>query len=336
MCLLFCMQRPLLAQEMVPEREQMHLQGKVKSLEEREYSAYEKTKPDGTREFFKDEETGIVSHQWTAFTRRGNVSEERIYDESGRVAAKTVYKYSETGDLMELHEYNEKGKKCGKTLFTYTSHRKYATQTVFLSDGSVEVATYYYDPKFPKLDLLDSVVWKTPTETRVEICLYCKHQSVGGCATPPGKPLASQLGPLLEKIWLVNGEMKKKVVYNNDNEGKFLSEYYEEIGKDKEERYSLSYTYDAQNRMTSVKRYDETKEWDDNSSLVKPFEYKIIWEYDDYGNVTSEKWYNCRNELTNATYYVYSYDDQHNWVKQMVFDEEQHVNTIVEREIAYY
>ena len=245
------------------------------------------------------------------------------------MAAKTVYKYSEAGDLMELHEYNEKGKKCGKTLFTYTSHRKYATQTVFLSDGSVEVATYHYDARFPKLDVLDSVVWKTPAETRVEVYFYSKYKSVRGCSTPSDKPLASKPGPLLEKHLYVNGNLKERhnYEYAGDSTGRFLKSESFDDGTGRG-YYWLEYEYDAQKRIHSVTKRD------DGTELA--VEYKTVWEYDDYGNVTAEKWYNGNNEMTNATYYVYVYDERHNWVKQVAFDEKRHANTIVEREITYY
>lgn len=315
---------PVFSQQKQSELELQHLQGKVKTLEEKEYNALEKEISDSTVEYLIDEETGIISHRLTEFNRRGNISEERIFDESGRLAAKTVYKHNEVGDLMEIHEYNEKGKKSGKTFFTYTSHRYYASQTIYLSDGSVEVATYYYDAKNPKLDLLDSVVWKSPDETRVEVFYYSKNVQAKATSDQKGKSSLSKPLPLEKRIF-VNRKLKTVCSYTYNENGDVITETYRTPGKSPDSNYILSYTYNAQKQITSVTKSD-----------ARGMDHKIVWSYDDYGNVLAEKWYNGENEMISATKYVYCFDNQNNWTEQISFDENSRPNTIIFREISYY
>ena len=298
---------PLRAQQKESEWQAQSLQGKVKTLEEKEYAAIQQTEPvrgvDADFSSYIDTETGVVSHQWTQFTRKGHIAEEKFLDEKAHVTARTVYKYTEMGDLTELVEYNERGKKSGKTLYTYNSNRQFATETVFLSDGSMESAVYYYNTD----RLLDSVVWKTPQGFRVEANRYNARKQ------------------LVEKRFLENGQLKERRTFTFQSEGDLLLEeaYWKGDGT---LDHRFTYSYDARRQLTAVTKWDKAGKMESINS----------WEYDPYGNITSDTWHNELGEQVSSVRYLYRYDDRHNWVGQMSLDENRRPNTVIERVLTYY
>ena len=298
---------PVQAQQKESEWQLQSLQGKVKIIEEKEYAATLQTASiQGEKTDFSsyiDTGTGVVSHQWTQFTRKGHIAEEKFFDEKARVTARTVYKYNEMGDLTEMVEYNERGKKSGKTLYTYNSNRQFATETVFLSDGSMESAVYYYNTSH----LLDSVVWKTPQGTRVEANRYNARKQI------------------VEKFYFENRHLKEKRTFTFQLEGDLLLEeaYWNGNGT---LDHRFTYSYDAHRQLTAVTKWDKAGKMESINS----------WEYDAYGNITSDTWRNELGETVSLVRYLYRYDEQHNWVWQMSLDENQRPNSIMERVLTYY
>lgn len=283
------------AQKKTSEAAELNLQGKVRTLEEFEYNA--ETRDGGV---FTDEEMGATSHHLMYFNRRGNIEEEKSFDSEKRMISKSKYKYSEVGDLMESSEYNEKNKCCGRTVNTYNSYRQYAVQTVFLSDGSMEKGSYYYNSG----KVLDSVVWQSEGKKRVEICRY------------DGQKL------LLEKNISEDGKWLEKTTYRHNAQGLAVEESFRSAeGK----AYRRLYTYDGNGRILSITQQDGNGKQENRCS----------WTYDNYGNMLSETWYDENDRQTVHSTMQYTYDAQGNWTQQIWYDDGK-AFTITQRNITYF
>ena len=284
----------LQAQKKTTALQEHNLQGKVKSVEEWEYNA--ETTGDNVD---IDEESGIVSHHIVQFTRRGNIEEEKSFDNEGRMLGKSKYKYSEAGDLMETSDHNEKGKCCGRCIYTYNSHRQFATLTLFLSDGSIESATYHYS----KERLPDSITWNNPVR-RKELFRY------------------NEKGLLFEKQLFENGNQVEKTEFRYDGQGRIIEETRTTAdGK----RHTTLSAYDSHGRLQSV-----VQQGKDGGQ-----ESRTCWEYDSYGNILVEIWYNEENIQNVRSTCEYTYDAQGNWTQQIWYDDGKPFS-VTRRKITYY
>lgn len=283
------------AQKKTTETAEQNLQGRVRTLEEFEYNAETR---DGT--VSKDEEMGATSHHLTTFNRRGNIEEEKSFDSEKHMISKSKYKYSEVGDLMESSEYNEKNKLCGRIVYTYNSYRQYATQTVFLSDGSMEKGSYFYS----SARLLDSTVWQTEGKKRMESYLYNAKQLLD------------------EKNIFENGKWMEKNVYRYNAQGLIAEENFTSAeGK----AHRTLYTYDEKDRILSISQQDGNGRQ----------ESRCCWTYDPYGNLLTETWYDENDRQTVHSHCEYTYDTQGNWTRQVWYDDGK-AFTITERNITYF
>ena len=284
------------AQQKSSDLQEQNLRGKVKSMEEWEYGDAEVIAGKGV---YIDEGTEVVSHHICQFNRRGNLEEEKSFDSEGKMIGKNKYKYSEVGDLMESSEHNAKGKCCGRNVYAYNSHRQFATLTLFLSDGSIETATYHYS----KERLLDSITWNNPVR-RKEFFRY------------NGK------GQLCEKQLFEDGKQVERNEFVYDGQGNIIEE--SRTTADGKRHKTLS-TYDDTGRLQSVIQQDENGRQ----------ESRTCWEYDQYGNILVETWYNEENIRNVRSTCEYTYDAQGNWTQQIWFDDGKPFS-VTRRKITYY
>lgn len=288
---------PLKAQQKQSDLREQNLQGKVKSVEEWEYGDVEVIAGKGV---YIDEGTEVVSHHLSQFNRRGNLEEEKTFDSEGRMIGKSKYKYSEVGDLMEAAEYNEKGKCFGRNVYTYNSYRQFATLTVFRSDGGIETGIYHYGPN----RRLDSIVWSGGGTDKKEVYRYDEKQQ------------------LAEKQLFDKGKQKEKSEFRYDGQGRIIEET--NTTADGKRHKTLS-TYDNTGRLQSVTQQDENGRQ----------ESRTCWEYDQYGNILVETWYNEENIRNVRSTCEYTYDAQGNWTQQIWFDDGKPFS-VTRRKITYY
>lgn len=288
---------PLAAQKKNNDLHEQNLLGKVKSVEEWEYGDVEIIAGKGV---YVDEGTEVVSHHLSQFNRRGNLEEEKSFDSEGKMIGKSKYKYSEVGDLMESSEYNEKGKCFGRSVYTYNSYRQPATLTLFRSDGTMETGTYHYG----SAKQLDSLVWKGGKSIRREIYLYNK---------------ALQLS---EKQVLEGGQCTERTSYQYDEAGRIVKETHSTA--DGKQHSTLS-AYDADGRLKSVTQ----------QGAAGIQESRTCWEYDSYGNILVETWYNEENIRNVRSTCEYTYDAQGNWTQQIWYDDGKPFS-VTRRKITYY
>ena len=283
------------AQKKRTDLSEQNLQEKVRTLEEFEYNAETR---DGIVSI--DQEMGATSHHLTTYNRRGNIEEEKSFDNGKRLISKSKYKYSEVGDLMESSEYNEKNKCCGRIVYTYNSYRQYTTQTVFLSDGSMEKGNYFYGND----KLLDSIVWQMEGKKRMESYLYNAKQLLN------------------EKNIFENGKWMEKNVYRYNAQGLIAEESFTSAeGK----AHRTLYTYDEKGRILSISQQD----------MNGHQENRCCWTYDNYGNLLTETWYDENDRQTVHSHCVYTYDAQGNWTQQIWYDDGK-AFTITKRNITYF
>ena len=288
---------PLKAQQKHSDLREQNLQGKVKSVEEWEYGDFEVIAGKGV---YFDEGTEVVSHHICQFNRRGNLEEEKSFDSEGKMIGKNKYKYSEVGDLMEAAEYNEKGKCFGRNVYTYNSYRQFATLTVFRSDGGIETGIYHYGPN----RRLDSIVWSGGGTDKKEVYRYDEKQQ------------------LAEKQLFDKGKHKEKSEFRYDVQGRIIEET--NTTADGKRHKTLS-TYDNTGRLQSVTQQDENGRQ----------ESRTCWEYDQYGNILVETWYNEENIRNVRSTCEYTYDAQGNWTQQIWFDDGKPFS-VTRRKITYY
>lgn len=283
------------AQKKSTEAVEQNLQGKVKTLEEFEYNAETK---DGIVSI--DREMGATSHLLSVFNRRGNIEEEKSFDNEKHIISRSKYKYSEVGDLMESSDYNEKNKCCGRIVYAYNSQRKYAKLTVFLSDGSMENGNYFYNgDKLP-----DSVVWQGEAKKRVESYRY------------------NALKQMSEKNISENGKWVERSAYQYNAQG-LVSEETFTSAEGKAQR--THYTYDDKGRILSITQQDT------NGRQAS----RCCWTYDTCGNQLTETWYDENDRKTVHSHCEYTYDTQGNWTQQIWYDDGK-AFTITKREITYF
>ena len=287
---------PMQAQQKQSDLREQNLQGKVKSVEEWEYGDVDII---AGKQVHIDEETEVVSHHLSQFNRRGNLEEEKSFDSEGKMIGKSKYKYSEVGDLMESSEHNEKGKCCGRNVYTYNSYRQFSTLTVFLSDGSIETGSYHYGPN----KRLDSIVWNNPGR-RKELFRYNEKQK------------------LCEKQLFEKGKQVEKSEFRYDEQGRIIEETH--TTSDGRRHTTLS-AYDSQGRLQSV-----TQQGKDGGQ-----ESRTCWEYDRYGNMLVETWYNEENIRNVRSTCEYTYDAQGNWTQQIWYDDGKPFS-VTRRKITYY
>ncbi|MBO4282823.1 MAG: hypothetical protein J5873_06495 [Bacteroidales bacterium] len=287
---------PLHAQKRNSDLREQNLQGKVKSVEEWEYGNAEIQEGGRVQ---VDEETEVLSHHLSLYNRRGNVEEEKSFDSEGKLIGKNKYKYSEVGDLMESSEHNERGKCSGRDVYTYNSYRQFATLTIFRSDGSMQTGTYHYGPD----KRLDSIVWNGSTK-RKEVFRYDAKKQ------------------LIEKQISEKGKLVEKTEYRYDGQGNVVEETH--TAADGKRHKTLS-AYDSQGRLQSV-----TQQGKDGLQ-----ESKTYWEYDNYGNISVEIWYNEENIQNVRSTCEYTYDAQGNWTRQIWYDDGK-VFSVSQRKITYY
>lgn len=288
---------PMQAQQKQSDLREQNLQSKVKSVEEWEYGDVEVIAGKGV---YIDEGTEVVSHHLSQFNRRGNLEEEKTFDSEGRMIGKSKYKYSEVGDLMEAAEYNEKGKCFGRNVYTYNSYRQFATLTVFRSDGGIETGIYHYGPN----RRLDSIVWSGGGTDKKEVYRYDEKQQ------------------LAEKQLFDKGKQKEKSEFRYDGQGRIIEET--NTTADGKRHKTLS-TYDNTGRLQSVTQQDENGRQ----------ESRTCWEYDQYGNILVETWYNEENIRNVRSTCEYTYDAQGNWTQQIWFDDGKPFS-VTRRKITYY
>lgn len=288
---------PMQAQQKQSDLREQNLQGKVKSVEEWEYGDFEIIAGKGV---YVDEGTEVVSHHLSQFNRRGNLEEEKSFDSEGRMIGKSKYKYSEVGDLMEAAEYNEKGKCFGRNVYTYNSYRQFSTLTVFRSDGGIETGVYHYGPN----KRLDSIVWSGGGTDKKEVYRYDEKQQ------------------LAEKQLFDKGKQVEKSEFRYDGQGRIIEETH--TTPDGRRHTTLS-AYDSQGRLQSV-----TQQGKDGGQ-----ESRTCWEYDRYGNILVETWYNEENIRNVRSTCEYTYDAQGNWTQQIWYDDGKPFS-VTRRKITYY
>ena len=288
---------PMQAQQKQSDLREQNLQGKVKSVEEWEYGDVDII---AGKQVHIDEETEVVSHHLSQFNRRGNLEEEKSFDSEGKMIGKSKYKYSEVGDLMESSEHNEKGKCCGRNVYTYNSYRQFSTLTVFRSDGGIETGVYHYGPN----KRLDSIVWSGGGTDKKEVYRYDEKQQ------------------LSEKQLFDKGKQVEKTEFRYDGQGRIIEETH--TTSDGRRHTTLS-AYDSQGRLQSV-----TQQGKDGGQ-----ESRTCWEYDSYGNILVETWYNEENIRNVRSTCEYTYDAQGNWTQQIWYDDGKPFS-VTRRKITYY
>ena len=118
------------------------------------------------------------------------------------------------------------------------------------------------------------------------------------------------------------GKLEKKYTYKYDNQGNVIED--KSFDADNTLLKRFTYTFDATGNKIENKRY----------SAHDILEKTISYHYDISGNLTEE--ITVLPDQTQSEFtYVYEFDNQHNWVRKIKFQDKKPVNILV-RELEYY
>ena len=285
------------AQEKVKNDVQnLGIQGKVHSVKEIMYQALNKS---GGIQKGKERE-----NTFRTFNENLNINEEISYDSTETIWNRNIYKYDASGNLTEKTSFKRGGKLTSKSIINYDKNGNMIEQIWYDSDLKVSgSSTYKYDKSNKKI---------------------------------------------LEKIFQPKNQLKSKTTFKYDTKGNKCEEIFYNAEGDTLSRNIFIYDleillseieYDASGAIfiRNTFQYDqvgnliEIKGYNSNDKVVD----HVLTKYDENNNVIESISYDTRVGWANYhKTYSYDYDEQHNWIKRISFQDEQ-PHTIWIREIKY-
>jgi len=284
------------------------------------------------------------------FNKRGNVTENILYNSDGSLKKKFTYKYDDMGNMIEGNIFKSDGSLKEKSTARYDENGNVIERNIFKSDGSLkEKSTHRYDENGNVIEWND----------------YGRDSILTGKSTSR----YDENGNMIEEITYYSFSIHEfKITYKYDKKGKMLekNEYnnstnslekssfykYDRNGNKKER---ITYTYDLDgNRIYDGKhtyKYDakgnkiQWKMFRPNRKL-KPV-LKYTYKYDAKGIIKEENRYDAfagRNFTScNIKFiYIYEFDNNGNCIKRICIEKAYEKNNsttrryITERAITYY
>ena len=153
----------------ITDLQKENLIGKVKSITQTSYRAYDKLgkvvkgeREEGFRYVFNKTGIKIEEIRYDAkggvyfkirFNDKGKTTEENEYITGGILHRKRAYKYNSKGDMVEINVYWSDGSLLGKAIYKYDDRQNNIEYSVYGSDGSLNSKeTYKYDSKGNKTE----------------------------------------------------------------------------------------------------------------------------------------------------------------------------------------
>ncbi|MFK8303336.1 RHS repeat domain-containing protein [Capnocytophaga stomatis] len=229
------------------------------------------------------------------------------YEENGNISSKETWKYDDKGNEIENIWYNKNGKIDLKTTWKYDDKGNLIEHIEYNKNGKIDLkTTSKYDDKGNKIEATyyDNQIGKE----------FFKYNDKGN---------------LIEKIWYNrNGKIRAKKTWKYDDKGNEMERYEGRQDRKKWQEAFSKFTYE--NNRTTIERVRYT-----NGNISS----EETWRYDEKGKLievserkkqNTGKW---KEELTK-----YEYDDQDNWIQEMIFKQHRNKQIISKRiqEIEYY
>lgn len=293
------------------------------------------------------------------YDEKGNKIEE-IWD-SNSSSTKFIWKYNEKEELIEYiryedetvsrkrkriyYEVGERGNRV-KTIWYqyelgkafnveryYNEHEKLIEAIYYEENGNISSKeTWKYDDKG---NLIEHIEYNK--NGKIDLKRTSKYDDKGNKieATYYDNQIGKEFfkyndkGNLIEKIWYNrNGKIRAKKTWKYDDKGNEMERYEGRQDRKKWQEAFSKFTYE--NNRTTIERVRYT-----NGNISS----EETWKYDEKGKLievserkkqNTGKW---KEELTK-----YEYDDQGNWIQEMIFKQQRNKQIISKRiqEIEYY
>jgi len=216
--------------------------------------------------------------------------------------------FNEVGNQIEMDEYNSDGSLYRKYIYKYDDKRNRIEENIYKSDGSLSrKITFKYDYKGNQFEEK-----------------WCNSD-----------------GSLYEKRnnkYDKKGNQIEQKLYNSD--GNFVSKNNSKFdGKGNRIEWNL-YNPDGSLFSKNTSKYDDKGNNIEFNSYLSDENFskgdeKITYKYNDKGNPIEMIVYNSDGRLDIKRTYEYEYDNESNWILQIIFDDKI-PQYILEREIEYY
>ncbi|MFJ1425670.1 RHS repeat domain-containing protein [Capnocytophaga canimorsus] len=229
------------------------------------------------------------------------------YEENGTISSKETWKYDDKGNEIESIWYNKNGKIDLKTTWKYDDKGNLIEHIEYNKNGKIDLkTTSKYDDKG---NLIEATYYDDQYGK-----VFLKYNDKGN---------------LIEEIkYNRNGKIDFKKTWKYDDKGNEMERYEGRQDRKKWQEVFSKFTYE--NNRTTKERVRYT-----NGNISS----EETWKYDEKGKLievskrkkqNTGKW---KEELTK-----YEYDDQDNWIQEMIFKQHRNKQIISKRiqEIEYY
>ncbi|MFJ1383243.1 RHS repeat domain-containing protein [Capnocytophaga canimorsus] len=261
---------------------------------------------------------------------------EAIYYKEGNIYRKETWKYDDKGNEIENICYDKNGKIGLKTTLKYDDKGNEIEYIMYYENGKIDFKiTSKYDDKGNKIErighnskrgFLGKNTWEYDNQGNLtEEIDYNRNGKIDFKETRE----YNNQGNLIEKIrYRRDGKIDFKKTWKYDDKGNEMERYEGRQDRKKWQEAFSKFTYE--NNRTTKERVRYT-----NGNISS----EETWKYDEKGKLievskrkkqNTGKW---KEELTK-----YEYDDQDNWIQEMIFKQHRNKQIISKRvqEIEYY
>ena len=241
---------------------------------------------------------------WLLFNPAGFIQEQTTYNPDGSLIRKWNYAYNSVNQKLTRHCYVLKDSLSGILHYIYNQNGKITDEKLVTPAGfPVSDVEYQYDKN-------QNVVEKRFIDAHGKIIVQVKSNF--------------ESNKLIEELQLdsmAHQIGKIRYSYNKDGLNIEMTSYSPQDKMVKRTRYS----YLANRQVGQTSLYNEH---DELSS-------KIIYKYDNQGNMILKQTLNQPGEITEKRTFNYKYDNRHNWIFRYEYLNDR-VEDILSRKLEYY
>jgi len=241
---------------------------------------------------------------WLLFNPAGFIQEQTTYNPDGTLIRRWSYTYNSLNQKLTRHCYVLKDSLSGILHYTYNQNGKITKEKLVTPAGlPISDVEYQYDKN-------QNVVEKRFIDAHGKIIVQVKSNF--------------ESNKLIEELQLdsmAHQIGKIRYSYNKDGLNIEMTSYSPQDKMVKRTRYS----YLANRQVGQTSLYNEH---DELSS-------KIIYKYDNQGNMILKQTLNQPGEITEKRTFNYKYDNRHNWIFRYEYLNDR-VEDILSRKLEYY
>jgi len=222
------------------------------------------------------------------YNDKGQLVKETDLTSSREIEEQRVYEYDDEGNLVRESELD----KYGTTEFVYDKHGNPLTVTAYDKNGEWRYTQQYsYEYEYYSDGTLSH-------ERQ-----YLLHEDFDG-----GRHLVSKIdynqdgNPVYSET---NGDFSSVTTYEYDENGRLIKKFGDSSFSTGDTS-TIEYEYDANGNVSAE---NHTNTIGESGATTDRLKFKIVYEYDQYGNLTKETDYDENGDLHNTQTYEYKYGE---------------------------